>query len=213
MSAREGSSDKVSDNRHGQRRTPADIRGRSVAGQACCGAGSLGRYLASGRRGRLHCRIWPFVYQGGALGAARGSAPALGLCLGRPGWLGAGLSACALPGAARGTEGKRDDAATNSLYTGPNWVRLATSYDYPDSRRTGLARTPGIVVRLDAQTTSLSLRIIKTYERYTAWHHRLGNWCCDCSNNIDLGYEISTQAKSARYDFACHRGDDPSRTS
>ena len=39
--------DQVSDNRHGRRRTPADIHGRSVPGQACCDAGSPGRYLAS----------------------------------------------------------------------------------------------------------------------------------------------------------------------
>ena len=45
-------SDQVSDNRHGQRWTPADIHGRSVAGHACCGAGSPRLNLASGRRGR-----------------------------------------------------------------------------------------------------------------------------------------------------------------
>ena len=33
-------SDEVSDNRHGQRWTSADIHGRPVAGHACCGAGS-----------------------------------------------------------------------------------------------------------------------------------------------------------------------------
>ena len=45
-------SDEVSDNRHRQRWTPADTHGRSVPGQACCGAGSPRLYLASGRRGR-----------------------------------------------------------------------------------------------------------------------------------------------------------------
>ena len=50
-------SDEVSDNRDRQRWTPADTHGRSVPGQACCGAGSLHLYLASGRRGRLRCRI------------------------------------------------------------------------------------------------------------------------------------------------------------
>jgi hypothetical protein len=50
--ARERSSDKVSDNRQGQRWTPADTHGRPVPGQACCGAGSPRLYLASGRRGR-----------------------------------------------------------------------------------------------------------------------------------------------------------------
>jgi hypothetical protein len=50
--ARERPSDKVSDNRHGQRWTPADAHGRSVPGQGCCGAGSPRLYLASGRRGR-----------------------------------------------------------------------------------------------------------------------------------------------------------------
>ena len=45
-------SDEVSDNRHGQRRTSADIHGRSAAGHARCGAGNSCRNLASGRRGR-----------------------------------------------------------------------------------------------------------------------------------------------------------------
>ncbi len=45
-------SDEVSDNRHRQRWTPVDTHGRSVPGQACCGAGSPRLYLASGRRGR-----------------------------------------------------------------------------------------------------------------------------------------------------------------
>jgi hypothetical protein len=44
-------SDEVSDNRHGQRRTSADISGRSAAGHARCGAGNSCRNLASGRRG------------------------------------------------------------------------------------------------------------------------------------------------------------------
>jgi hypothetical protein len=44
-------SDEVSDNRHGQRWTPADTHGQSVPGQACCDAGSPRLYLASGRRG------------------------------------------------------------------------------------------------------------------------------------------------------------------
>jgi hypothetical protein len=44
-------SDEVSDNRHGQRRTSADIHGRSAAGQARCDAGKPCRNLASGRRG------------------------------------------------------------------------------------------------------------------------------------------------------------------
>jgi len=39
-------------NRHRQRWTPADTRGRSAAGHACYGAGSPRRNLASGRRGR-----------------------------------------------------------------------------------------------------------------------------------------------------------------
>ena len=50
--ARERPSDKVSDNRHGQRWTPVDTHGRSVPGQGCCGAGSPRLYLASGRRGQ-----------------------------------------------------------------------------------------------------------------------------------------------------------------
>jgi hypothetical protein len=45
-------SDEVSDNRHGQWRTSADIHGRSAAGRARYGAGKPGRNLASGRRGR-----------------------------------------------------------------------------------------------------------------------------------------------------------------
>ena len=45
-------SDKVSDNRHRQRWTPADTPRRSAAGHTCCGAGSPRRNLASGRRGR-----------------------------------------------------------------------------------------------------------------------------------------------------------------
>jgi hypothetical protein len=52
-------SDEVSDNRHGQRWTSVDTHGRSAAGHACCGAGSPRLYLASGRRGRSCCRIWP----------------------------------------------------------------------------------------------------------------------------------------------------------
>jgi hypothetical protein len=50
--------DKPSDNRHRQRWTPADNNGRSATGHARCGAGSPRRNLASGRRGRLHCRFW-----------------------------------------------------------------------------------------------------------------------------------------------------------
>jgi hypothetical protein len=42
----------MSDNRHRQWWTPADTGGRSVPGQACCGAGSPRGNLASGRRGR-----------------------------------------------------------------------------------------------------------------------------------------------------------------
>ena len=34
-------------NRHRQQRTPADIHGRSVLGQTCCGTGSLRLHLAS----------------------------------------------------------------------------------------------------------------------------------------------------------------------
>ncbi len=49
--ARERPSDELSDNRHRQRWTPADTHGWSAAGQACCGAGSPCRDLASGRRG------------------------------------------------------------------------------------------------------------------------------------------------------------------
>jgi hypothetical protein len=33
-------SDEVSDNRHGQQGTPADMHGRSVAGHVCCGFSS-----------------------------------------------------------------------------------------------------------------------------------------------------------------------------
>ena len=55
--ARERPSDKVSDNRHEQRWTPADTHGRSVPGQGYCGAGSPRLYLASGRRGQVwDCR-------------------------------------------------------------------------------------------------------------------------------------------------------------
>ena len=50
--ARGRPSDEVSDNRHRQRWTPADIHGRSAAGHARCGAGSPRRNLASGRRGQ-----------------------------------------------------------------------------------------------------------------------------------------------------------------
>ena len=39
-------SDQVSDNRHRQRQTPADIHGQRAPGQACCGAGSRRLYLA-----------------------------------------------------------------------------------------------------------------------------------------------------------------------
>ena len=78
-------SDQVSDNRHGRRRTPGDIHGRSVPGQACCDAGSPGRYLASGRRGhtaesgcsrlsrRLRCAL---PRPGAAPGSALGARPA-----------------------------------------------------------------------------------------------------------------------------------------
>jgi hypothetical protein len=44
-------SNEVSNNRHRQRWTPADTRRRPIPGQACCGAGSPHRDLASGRRG------------------------------------------------------------------------------------------------------------------------------------------------------------------
>ena len=50
--ARKRPSDKVSDNRHGQRWTSANICGWSVVGHACCSAGSPRRNLASGRRGQ-----------------------------------------------------------------------------------------------------------------------------------------------------------------
>lgn len=45
-------SDKVSDNRHGQRGTAVDAHGRSAAGHGCWGAGSPRLSLASGRRGQ-----------------------------------------------------------------------------------------------------------------------------------------------------------------
>ena len=98
-------SDQVSDNRHGRRRTPADIHGRSVPGQACCDAGSPGRYLASGRRGQWFgsrrssttIRAWPLdvcrcdplpnsalLDQGGAAARRRWPGVSAALCLGRP---------------------------------------------------------------------------------------------------------------------------------
>ena len=97
-------SDQVSDNRHGRRRTPADIHGRSVPGQACCDAGSPGRYLApdeeaSGSAPAAHqpqsapgpwmsadairCRILPYWIKAAPLRGATG-APAAGLCAGAP---------------------------------------------------------------------------------------------------------------------------------
>ena len=45
-------SNQLSNARRRQRRTTADIHGRTVPGQVCCGAGSLRRYFASGRRGQ-----------------------------------------------------------------------------------------------------------------------------------------------------------------
>ena len=45
-------SNQVSNNRHRQRRTPADADGRSFPGQASRSPGSPHRNLASGRRGR-----------------------------------------------------------------------------------------------------------------------------------------------------------------
>ena len=51
--ARERPSDKVSDNRHGQRWTPANTHGRSIPGQTCRGAGRPCLYLASGRGRRF----------------------------------------------------------------------------------------------------------------------------------------------------------------
>ncbi len=50
----------VTDNRHGQRWTPPDADGRSFPGQTCRSAGSACGDLASGRRGRLFCRTWPY---------------------------------------------------------------------------------------------------------------------------------------------------------
>jgi hypothetical protein len=52
QAARERPSDKMTDNRHGQRWTLADTHGRSVLGKRCCGAGRPPLDLASGRRGR-----------------------------------------------------------------------------------------------------------------------------------------------------------------
>lgn len=76
-------SDKVSDNHHGQRWTPADTHGRSSAGHPCCGAGSPRRYLASGRRGHLGCRIWlRCINQRGC--AVSGRYSPRQLCLGKP---------------------------------------------------------------------------------------------------------------------------------
>ena len=55
--AYERPSNQVSNKRHAQRRTPADIDGRQFPGQAHRGAGSACRDLASGRRGPgLHAR-------------------------------------------------------------------------------------------------------------------------------------------------------------
>jgi hypothetical protein len=62
QAARERPSDtKVSDNRHGQRWTSADTRGRSIAAHACYGAGSPRLYLASGRRGHVQHENAVFV--------------------------------------------------------------------------------------------------------------------------------------------------------
>jgi hypothetical protein len=84
-------SDKVSDNRHSQRRTPANTHERSVAGHACYGAGSPHLCLASGRRGP--CVSGPGVDQGldrlailtaGLLPPLTSRAPARTICHVRP---------------------------------------------------------------------------------------------------------------------------------
>jgi len=52
ISARERPSDQMSDNRHRQRWTPADVDGRCFPGRTCRCPDSPPRDLASGRRGR-----------------------------------------------------------------------------------------------------------------------------------------------------------------
>jgi hypothetical protein len=52
---------RVSNNHHRQQWTRADTDGRCFPGQAGRSAGSPHRALASGRRGRFHCRIWPYL--------------------------------------------------------------------------------------------------------------------------------------------------------
>ncbi len=110
----------MSNNRHRQQWTPADVNGRWFPGQACPRAGSRHRDLASGRRGQrfgsrrslqrdprlsacpLRCRIKPYLNQGGACGAA-GPASAAGSALGGP------------PGASRATPPGRADQGNSRV--------------------------------------------------------------------------------------------------
>ena len=109
----------MSNNRHHQRWTPADVYGRTFPGHAHRSAGSARRDLASGRRSQrfgsrcvaqhdprlvrrgprarmsaypLHCRIKPYWIKSGACGAA-GPASAPPLSLGRPARRTPGLAA------------------------------------------------------------------------------------------------------------------------
>jgi hypothetical protein len=52
-------SNQLSNNRHVHHRTLVDVDGRSFPDQTDRSPGSPCRDLASGRRGRLRCRIWP----------------------------------------------------------------------------------------------------------------------------------------------------------
>ena len=107
-------SDEVSDNRDRQRWTPADTHGRSVPGQACCGAGSLHLYLASGRRGRLRCRI------------GRRSLTSVH-CIAELSLTGSRRRRCAAPLARRQRRGLRPWEAPPAAHAGPKPTRQTKS--------------------------------------------------------------------------------------
>jgi hypothetical protein len=69
-------SNQLSNFHHDQLQTLVDNGGRHARGQACDGPGSLAWYLASGRRGHEHCRIWLWIYYGGSAAPGRLALPA-----------------------------------------------------------------------------------------------------------------------------------------
>jgi hypothetical protein len=75
----------VSNFHHDRPRALVDNGGHHARGQACDGPGSVARYLASGRRGRSTAESSRSCNKRGSAALRRGSAPAPGLSLGRPG--------------------------------------------------------------------------------------------------------------------------------